>query len=247
MPPGRSRVQIDHDRSAKPYPSPNPKTRGRLGLDVQRLPGNQILPRHRHASPYAAIALAGSYLEYGDLGRIDVLEGSIIVHDSHEAHLNVVSPRGAAIVNLALPHGSQAGVFMSSHVDEILRAIAASEMPSAQRLLQMSLEPLQSNPADWPDLLVQSIRHNPMLGLTAWATERNLHPTMVSREFARLFGVSPKRFRAEAKARAAIIQLTTTSEQLAAIAVQTGFADQSHMHKTIVALTGRSPGAIRRG
>jgi AraC-like DNA-binding protein len=67
----------------------------------------------------------------------------------------------------------------------------------------------------------------------------------VSRGFTRVFGVTPQRYRLEARARAALADLPA-AVSLAAVAVQHGFADQAHMTRSVRDVTGLPPGAWRR-
>ena len=56
----------------------------------------------------------------------------------------------------------------------------------------------------------------------------------------------PAAFRAQARAQAAFVQIIESRAPFAAIAIETGFADQAHMSRATRALTGRTPAEWRR-
>ncbi|TPG40531.1 AraC family transcriptional regulator [Sphingomonas koreensis] len=233
------------DPSELDYLIPHNNVRWR-DLRPQHLPGAQALPRHRHAQPYAAIVLAGRYLECGDEGRFEATDGAVVVHGSHQAHLNVVAPAGAHVINVPMSLSTPTGLFSCKALDSVMEALRGGDGHRAAELLLATIKPVDIAMSDWPDMLASAIRCDPTLIIGDWACERKLTPAQVSRGFRQVFGVSPKRFRAEAKARAAFERLHRTSEKLAFVAVAAGFTDQPHMNKAVVRLTGKSPSAIRR-
>ena len=116
----------------------------------------------------------------------------------------------------------------------------------------MSLELLFSlaisrtlQPSDWPDELAAALMRNPSLKLSRWGEANGIAPWTLSRDFGLVFGVSPETFRARARARHALKRIRDTHAPLASIAVQLGFADQSHMTRSVKQLTGITPQAWR--
>ena len=78
----------------------------------------------------------------------------------------------------------------------------------------------------------------------AQAVER--HPALVAQQFRRRFGVTVGEYvrclRVEHVAR----RLIMSSEPLASLAVEAGFADQSHMQRVFKARMGLTPADYRR-
>jgi AraC-like DNA-binding protein len=68
----------------------------------------------------------------------------------------------------------------------------------------------------------------------------------LSRGFKKLFGVTPASFRMEARAGQAFALIADGDAPLAAIAAAAGFADQAHMSRVLLALTGSPPRAWRK-
>ena len=213
---------------------------------LQRVPAGSHMPRHRHAAPYAAVVLAGGYLEAGDAGRHRATAGCVLLHEPWSGHLNEIAVNGARVLNLALPLAPRLPAFgRLKDPDAIARTAERHPHLAAQMLLQL-LEPVPSDCIDWPDLLAQQLRDDPQISITDWSRRHRLAPATVSRGFRAAFGVSPKRYRLDARALSALRQLIATEQAGSRVAHDTGFSDQAHMVRTIVDLTGLSPDAIRR-
>lgn len=211
----------------------------------QRLEG-AILPRHRHAQGYIAVVLAGGYLEAGDLGRRRVSAGDVVVHRPFDAHLNHVPPGGAQVLNLRLPALSDFASFGRVHDPDGLAKTAERDVEAALDLLQGQFRDAPAEPADWIDDLAATLARPPAPRLGAWAGDHGISGEHVARAFRRAYGVSPQRYRLEAQARRAWRELCRGSQPLAAVALDAGFSDQPHMTRTVLAVTGRTPGAWRR-
>lgn len=204
-------------------------------------------PRHNHQKGYAALVLSGTYEEVGDQGRFYVKAGDVIFHDCFEAHLNRFSSSGARVLNLPLSeaHSFEPGAARIKDIDLLVRK-AELDRAEATDLLLRTIEWPTPVLVDWPDELATVLIQNPSLRLTFWANEKALSPWAVSRGFAKVFGITPEAFRARARARRAWREIRTTKKPLAMIAALLGFADQSHMTRSVTQLTGMAPQAWRR-
>jgi AraC-like DNA-binding protein len=203
------------------------------------------LPRHRHAAGYMTLIVAGGYDEAGDVGRFRVRPGDLLVHRPFEAHRNAFGRRSAEVLNLPLvDHPHLAALNRIADPDLVAR-LAERDPVAAAQAAAASAEPVAGE-NDWPDALAAALRGRPELfRIGSWASERGLAPASVSRGFRRLFGTSPERYRAEARARLAWSRIVSSAEPLAAIACETGFADQPHMTRCVHAVTGRPPARWR--
>ena len=201
------------------------------------------LPRHRHGAAYLTLVVAGGYEEAGDRGRWRVRPGDVIVHRAFEAHLNRV-PAATGVVNLPLADDALAPFGRIGDLDAVVRALG--DPAEALARLRAQFAPLTPPVLDWPDDLARALGEAEPRSLGDWARARRLSPEHVARGFRQVFGVPPRRFRAEARAQAALRDLAETDAPLAAIAAARGFADQPHMTRAVAALTGRTPGAWRR-
>lgn len=203
------------------------------------------LPRHRHAAGYMTLIVAGGYDEAGDVGRFRVRPGDLLVHRPFEAHCNAFGRRSAEVVNLPLvdlPHLAS----LNRVADPDLVARLAEHDPSAAAQAAAATATPIDGEDDWPDSLAAELRsRSDLFRIGLWARQRGLAPASVSRGFRRLFGTTPERYRAEARARLAWARIVRTAEPLAAIACDLGFADQPHMTRCVGSVTGRPPGQWR--
>jgi AraC-like DNA-binding protein len=201
-----------------------------------------FLERHVHAEAYCALVLSGGYEEAGDQGRYHLQAGQVVFHHRFEAHLDRFFKRGAVILNLHLPEGCsyKPGIAKVAAPDSVVHSAERSR-DDAVELLISTATTVKLTCVDWPDELAEALIHNPSLKLSQWAEEKRLAPWTVSRGFAQVFGVTAEAFRARARARRAWKAIQDSPEPLAEIAAHLGFADQSHMTRSVKQLTGRGP------
>jgi AraC-like DNA-binding protein len=215
---------------------------GSYGL--HRYDAGAPMPRHRHAEPYMAIVVDGGYLEAGDAGRFEARPGDVLLHGEFDAHRDAFDRSGSTVLNLPLEASAGSGFGRVEDIDAIVR-LAERDPWEASARVHAELSHGRPQLGDWPDLLAAALRDDPDLGLACWADGIGLVPASVSRGFARAYGVSPKRFRLEARTCRAARRLPSWRGSLAELAAELGFADQAHMSRAIVAMTGHTPSALR--
>lgn len=207
------------------------------------------LPRHRHLRAYAIVVLAGSFEESGFVGRIRTTAGDVLVHPVLDCHANQRVCAGTQIIRLEVSNASCGGFYHIGEVDA-LAAMAERDVIGAALLLEDALRKHSTNSSgardDWPDMLAAALARDASLAIGDWARANGLAPETVSRGFLAAYDVAPEIFRAELRARAAWLRVTSGSDCLCTIAAETGFADQAHMTRWIHRTTGAPPGAWRR-
>jgi AraC-like DNA-binding protein len=202
------------------------------------------MARHRHVEPYLAIVAEGGYQEAGDAGRIEARPGDILLHGAYDAHRDAFERSGSTVLNLPLEAAIGSGFGRIEDVDAIVRL---AERDPWLASIQACAELARGRPplSDWPDLLAATLRDDPSISIACWADSMGLAATSVSRGFARAYGVTPKRFRLEARAHHATQLLPTWRGALADLAAELGFADQAHMSRAVAAITGHTPVTLR--
>lgn len=214
------------------------------GAGIGRHAAGEDLPRHRHAHGYIALVIGGDYEEAGDQGRLVARAGTVVVHGDWTAHRDRFGRRGAQVVNLPAVFGFAAGAGHIADPDEAVRLAERDPVAAATYVRDnFSVGAMARN--DWPDLLADALVADPDIGLTRWADDMRLDPASVSRGFARTYGISPKRFRLEARTRRALAALRSWRGNLADLAADQGFADQAHLARSVVAMTGMPPVRFR--
>ncbi|MCS6624613.1 helix-turn-helix domain-containing protein [Roseibacterium beibuensis] len=210
----------------------------------QILTADDRIERHRHGRGYAAVVLAGGYVEAGDRGRFRARPGQVLIHGPWESHMDAVSRTGAVVLNLPLSVDVDFAAGTVPDPDAVARA-AQRDLVEAAALLFETLRPLVPAMDDWPDQLAEALRRDPDTALAAWARAAALAPATVSRGFRQVFGASPRRYRAEQRALKAARLLLARHDPPAALAAELGFVDQAHMTRAVTALTGLTPGRLR--
>jgi AraC-like DNA-binding protein len=192
------------------------------------------MARHRHRQGYVALVLAGGYIEAGDRGRLRVEAGQAVIHGAYEAHQNEFFGTGARVLNL-VAHGAglDAAVGSVDDADAIAR-LAERDLAEAAELLRQTFRPSAGRLNDWPDLLAASLAADPNLSLADWADAMGL-----------AYGTSPKRYPLELRALCALRLLPGWQGSTAALAAEAGFADQAHLTRAVVALTGQTPNRFK--
>jgi AraC-like DNA-binding protein len=171
--------------------------------------------------------------------------GDVLIHQPFESHLNRFAQGGAEVVILPLSFDIQlAACGRFDDLDGLAR-VAERDPRAATSLLMKGFRPRLQSDGDWPDILATVLRADPGISVTSWARSIGLRPETVSRGFRLAYGTSPASYRATARARAAFMAIRSSSESLAALAARVGFADQAHMTRAVVRLTGHSPGQWR--
>jgi AraC-like DNA-binding protein len=215
----------------------------------KRLRGNglTVLERHQHTNGYLAVVLSGGYEEAGDCGCFRVQAGDVISHEAFEAHLNRYDAAGADVIVFPSPITAQFPnpVWTVRDADAIARLAEKDAKEAAAQVIE-TMVCAQRNVQDWPHALAEAIRGNLHLRLDAWASEHQLADATVSRGFGRVFGISPKAYRAKQRAQMALRLALHADHALIDIAMSTGFSDQAHMTRAVHVMTGMTPGAWRR-
>lgn len=205
-----------------------------------------IVGRHRHAAGYATVILSGCLEEASFAGRFIAYPGDVLLHGAFDCHANRCLTRTPLqILRLPWDENLIEGRFCVRDPD-VLAAMTERDPDEASRQLRLELKSVPTEQAHWTELLANILRSGSRVRLEEWAETNRLSPETVSRGFRRVFGVSPKLFRVESRARRAWNLLTNCSKSLTDVAYEEGFADLAHLSRNIAALTGASPSYWRR-
>jgi AraC-like DNA-binding protein len=213
-------------------------------IGIHHYNARERMIRHRHADGYVALILAGGYVEAGDAGRIRAEAGQVLIHQAYESHQNAFSICGATVLNLPLADRLDAAIGKIDDVDAVVR-LAERDPPGAAQMLRCAMQPLNTRLQDWPDQLAAALASEADFSLGEWARRMRLAPQSLSRGFRCAYGTTPKRYRVEQRALRAIRALRDWRGSLAALAAETGFADQAHFTRAVGMLTGVAPNRLR--
>jgi AraC-like DNA-binding protein len=165
----------------------------------------------------------------------------VLLHGAFDCHANRALTRlPLQIVRLPWDDNLLEGCFRTRDPDALAMLV---ERDPAEALEQLRSEIRPSPPQElhWTERLAQALRLETSTQLETWAESAQLAPETVSRGFHRAFGVTPKTFRIESRARRAWNLLLRSSSPLTDIAVELGFSDLAHLSRAVRALTGAPP------
>lgn len=211
---------------------------------VSRHDAHARICRHRHVDGYAALVLTGGYIEAGEGGRTRVAAGHVLVHQPYEAHFNQFSVYGATVLNIPLMTEFKASSGEVCDPDAIVRAAERSSFEAAD-LLRDNLKPGGGRMEDWPDELAAALLDDTVFSLTECADLKGLSPQSLSRGFRQTYGTSPKRYRLEQRTLRTVCKLPHWQGSLADLAAEQGWADQAHLTRAVLAVTGTTPHRLR--
>ena len=198
------------------------------------------MPRHQHDEAYAAIVLAGRVSDVSFAGRMCAGPGDVLLHGRFDCHLLKDGEGHLRILRLPWFHDALEGQFRVRDADTLAR-LAETDAARAGAQLYEELRPAARHERHWVDDLADALRDDSAFQLRDWAEARGLRPDTLSHVFHREFGVTPKRFRLEARTRLAWREITRSTRSLTEIACTGGFSDLPHLSRSVQSFTGRRP------
>ena len=216
-----------------------------IHFGTETLKANLVLARHRHTVGYATVVLAGEFEEAGFAGRFDARPGDVLLHGAFDCHAYRGQNRSVQILRLPWQDNLLEGHFRVRDPDE-LALLAERDVTEAMSQLRLNLIPVPTQELHWTERLALTLRATALTQLEEWAESERLSPETVSRGFHRAFGVTPKLFRIENRARRTWNRLLNCSLTLTEIAHEQGFSDLAHLSRAIRDLTGKPPTYWRR-
>jgi AraC-like DNA-binding protein len=217
-----------------------------IRFGVETFDPGLIVPRHRHIAGYATVVLRGAFEEASFAGRFAAQPGDVLLHGAFDCHANRTAARHALqILRLPWTDNSLEGHFQVPDVD-LLARLAEQDLGEAVGTLRNVLRPRPAIESHWTERLAQTLRTERHVRLEEWAESQGLTPETVSRGFYNAFGVLPKVFRLETRARRAWNAIRGSQSSFTTIAYDLGFADPAHLTRAVRALTGAPPSHWRQ-
>jgi AraC-like DNA-binding protein len=207
-----------------------------------------ILPRQQTERPFITIVVEGAIEQASYAGRARSERGTLIIRPSFDCRQVRAAPTGAKLFSFAwrqdFTHGA---TYESVDVDRLVTigAVSAKALDREVEAIVMRQGPAAVMTRHWSDELAGALVENIDLSISNWSKTVGISRETVARRFHRNYGVGAARFRLELRARAAWKRIVSTSTPLSLIALESGFADQAHMTRTIGWFTGRTPSACR--
>ena len=205
----------------------------------------EAIPRHIHAEPYAAVVLEGGYEEAGEAGRFCVEAGDVLAHAAFSAHWDH-APKGARLLNLPLPADLPVSTVGRLEDPDLVIRLAQRDPRAAGEALLALFRPLTQKRNDQADSLAETLSASAGMDLGTWSSAQGIARQTAFRWFRAAYGVSPTRYRVEARARRAWRAITTSRDDLAHLAAALGYADQAHLIRVFAHVVGAPPASYQR-
>lgn len=236
-------------------------------------PTYRHVPRHTHEHAHFCLVLSGTFetTAHNFQGRCG--SATLVFHPAGTTHADqFLSRRGRfMIISLAseflqkvdVPRLSERSIVLDDVEIGFPGARMRRELRTADSFSAVSLEGLtlelvgrvlaRTEHADTrqPEWLARSVaflrdRATDSVRVAAVAEAAGVHPVHLARVFRRHLGLSPGEYLRRARVRAAMSLVEQTREPLAAVAVSSGFGDQSELTKAFRRELGVTPALYRR-
>lgn len=229
------------------------------------------VPSHVHAHPFFSMLVSGRYREWFGRQHWDARPLGIVLRPPQAEHHDEIGPGGAVFlcVDVAPDYWNrlaQAGIRFER------RAFDSRPLSwSALRLLgelyrrrpgwKSSAETLVTELVDeysadgrppgqreprWLRRALERLHEEPLTAsLTGIARELDLHPVHVTRMFRRHLGTTLSRYQKSLRLHLATRAVLENAEPLAGVALDHGYADQSHLTRAMQRATSWTPARLR--
>lgn len=214
-------------------------------------PAHERLDFHRHAGAYIALPLDGTYEETSADGCFACEPGIAVIHGEWHMHADRFADSGGRVLNIWLPPGVVpprcGSVAVTLEVVEIEKLARREPSRAAAAVLEVWRSGGDTAVAgsDPVHAFLRRIRRTPSARIADVAAQLGISREHLARRVKAQLGIGPSRLRGEWRFRVAA-ELLARGESLARVAVEAGYADQSHMTRDIKARSGRTPGELGR-
>ena len=232
---------------------------------------NLSMSCHSHRFPYFCAVLAGSFLDKVDSGDRSCRRSMVYLRPAEQAHEDHFSETGARCLTLELKPAlterlglstrllEEGGQFFGGTVFALSLRLHAelekwdpfSSLSVEAIALEMICEISRSIPRDprplWLSQVIQVLDTEFMqsLSLSEIAKAVHVHPTHLARTFRAAYGCTAGEYVRRKRIQFCSECLADPDLSLSAIALNAGFADQSHFCRAFKSLMGESPGSYR--
>jgi AraC family transcriptional regulator len=243
---------------------------GGFALSLTRYDGRTSIPWHAHDEPYVTFVMRGAYRERLRGVTRDCTPRTMLLHPAGERHaddfarpavcLNVhldsgwlggLTRRGVAVDSPAMlttPASSAIGARLSR---ELRRNDALSPMVIEGLMLELFAESVRSPEGHRAPSWLRSVRETiearftERLTISMLAAHAGVHPVHLARAFRQHYGGTIGELLRELRVDYAKRRIAAGAP-LTQIALDAGFADQSHLTRTFRTVTGATPTEYRR-
>ncbi len=230
---------------------------------------DSALPVHAHAHPQLTMVLRGGYVEQHGGTSMACEEGAIVFRPAGDAHADRFSTEGASCLNLVfhgeefrsstMPPSSPRRVMPSTSVYRIRRELQAPDdlsplvLDEVASLLHATFVEqrgirLDGHAPVWLEWIRELVQYafDRAPSLEQLAATAGRHPVHVAKAFLRHYGSTVGEFIRQRRLEVACYRLATTDLPVSVIAQEAGFADHSHLARTMRRFLQIPPSEFRK-
>jgi len=253
------------------FPAPVTRTRraGDFLLSETHYPSESVLAPHAHEYACVVVVLEGSFTEHNESETRTAEPGTVIVRPPGETHSNRFADDGGRCLNVELspgwlgsvPHRSVRSTASRSGSWSLLGRRLHLEMIHDDDISAMAVESLlleilsslareERSSSVAPPWLLRArdrIHDDPAARVTLaiLAAEAGVHPVHFATTFRRFFGQPVAATIRQLRVELACRDLARSEAPIADVAIQAGFADQSHLGRALKQALRVTPAAYR--
>ncbi|PHN07161.1 helix-turn-helix domain-containing protein [Flavilitoribacter nigricans] len=236
-------------------------------LDYEYDPGERT-DFHKDRIPRISILLRGQLQERLQTQEAWASPMSVVIKPADALHANQFGPGGARIISIIAPngwpdylaehflnqyawfHGRPTISAASDFLQELVDLKNESQLETALIQLVAGLSEEQSphkDPPSWLQRVAEQLedQYDETIQIRQLAAASDVHPVYLARIFRRYFHCNPKQYQSHFRLRRALDHLTQ-QKPLVHVALDNGFADQSHFTRLFKSSIGMSPGSFRK-
>lgn len=235
----------------------------RLHVALRYYKPNAVMPLHRHEIDQITFLLAGEFRELVGAKEADLCTSARGLKRSDVYHADQFGPSGALLLSVNLVLDQQLVTDLPGwdwKIGKSVRHMVGALSPVARLLNERNEdrraeivwdlvsariddqpEPDRRDKARWlSDVRARLIEETDAVSLVDMASASGMHPVHLSRAFKGAFGMPPSVYRARCRLARAISHLVDGAPPANAASIA-GFADQSHLSRSIKQEIGVTP------
>ena len=235
-----------------------------IAANAVAIPGSTRFRKHEHESDHVCVVLDGGFAERDRRSWRDVGPGTVRIsgatrhdidfgRDGATCLVMEVDLRSSALPRPEFIEGDERllrlaeGISRLSKQHDPLSVIRKDDLATefvAQ--IERRLRGQGGPPPPWLERARELLHDsNGGASVTDIAREAGVHRVHVARTFRDHYGMSVTAYARKLRVHAALTMLATSSMPLSRLALESGYADQSHFTREIRAATGATPRAVR--
>jgi AraC family transcriptional regulator len=230
---------------------------------------DRTLPVHEHAMPYFALIVSGNYEEEGKYGFEHFRAFTAVYNPLSTRHTGIIRRGGVTFFTAEIGPQWMEPFKRSALADKVTDMHGGKLAWLTVRLFREHAEPgnafeltmeslvwvmlaltarLQDSEAKekphWWNRVREKLHEDfsDNLRIGELAREAGVHPVYLARAFRRMTGTTPGEYLQGVRLQYVCRELLNKGKPLSQIAAEAGFADQSHMTRTLKKRTGETPG-----